>query len=101
MGSVPAAFPAEAALLPPAYRTVADEEADYQEALKRVHGQAFKDWPNEAGVSAVLRVIFVLHITANNVSSTAYVKSAAPSKSLSSGPSPPTPPATCTAPGPA
>lgn len=56
MGSVPVAMPAEAAVLPapPGYRTVDDEKADYTEALKRVNGQAFKDWPNEAGVCFTL-----------------------------------------------
>ncbi|KAL1890873.1 hypothetical protein Sste5346_008014 [Sporothrix stenoceras] len=51
MGSVPEPFPAEAAVLPapPGYRTVDDEKADYTQALKRVNGQSFKDWPNEAG----------------------------------------------------
>jgi hypothetical protein len=54
MGSVPDARLAEVAVLPPSlpgYRTVDDEKADYTAAIKHVNGQAFKEWPNEAGVS--------------------------------------------------
>ncbi|CAK7201391.1 hypothetical protein SEUCBS139899_004095 [Sporothrix eucalyptigena] len=52
MGSVPVAIPAEADStlpLPPAYRTVADEDTDHKDALKRFINQEFKEWPNEAG----------------------------------------------------
>lgn len=64
MGSVPVALPAEAEpvpvslptkqsqqQLPPGYRSVEQEEADYKESVKRVNDHAFKEWPNEAGVS--------------------------------------------------
>lgn len=70
MGSVPISIPAEAAVLLaiPSYRTVDDEKTDYTEALKRVNGQAFKDWPNEAGVClfTITPIIYYV-LTANNI----------------------------------
>jgi hypothetical protein len=33
-------------------RTAADEEEDIEKLVENFKGEAFRDWPNEAGVSA-------------------------------------------------
>ncbi|CAK7562994.1 MAG: hypothetical protein SEPTF4163_000851 [Sporothrix epigloea] len=46
MGSVAVAVPAEASL---PYRTTAEEDTDYKDAVQRAANKEFIDWPNEAG----------------------------------------------------
>lgn len=52
MGSVAVAVPAEASL---PYRTTAEEDTDYKDAVQRAANKEFIDWPNEAGVCSLSR----------------------------------------------
>ena len=36
----------------PLYRTVQDEQADFDEVVRNFSKGAYRDWPNEAGVGA-------------------------------------------------